>query len=408
MSKILRIGILRETKNPPDRRVPLVPDHIRMLREKYPLAEFIVQSSPIRCFSDEEYERLGIPVREDMSGCDILAGVKEVDRRTFIPGKTYMFFAHVGKKQSHNREMFRAMAEKNLTLVDYEYITTETGERVVAFGRWAGIVGAYNGLRAWGIKTGSFFLKPAHKCHDHREMTDNLKSLVFKSPLKIVVTGEGRVATGALETLAACNILRVDPADFTAREFNVPVVCRLGPGQYVKHRENRPFSFEDFVRNPKDYISAFLPYAAAADLLITGHYWDPRSPRLFSKDDMTKPGFRIKVIADVTCDIDGSVPSTIRATSIESPFYDYDPVTRTEQEAFLNPSAVTVMSIDNLPGELPRDASVDFGSQLINSVLPDLLSGRGSAAIDRATILRGGKLTSRFEYLDDYLKFDTV
>jgi alanine dehydrogenase len=408
MAKLLSIGILRETKKPPDRRVPLAPDQIRLLMERYPSVNFIVQSSPLRCYSDEEYRLHGIAVTEDLSECDVLLGVKEVDKRTFIPGKTYMFFAHVGKKQPYNREMFRTMAEKNISLIDYEYLTKDTGERVVAFGRWAGIVGAYNGLRAWGIKTGSYFLKPAHKCHNHREMVDNLKSLVFNSPLKIIVTGEGRVAGGALETLASCNILRVGTAEFVNREYNVPVVCQIGPGQYVEHREKKPFSFEDFIRKPEEYVSAFMPYAGAADLLVTGHYWDPRSPKLFTIDEMTMPGFRIKVIADVTCDIDGSVPSTIRATSIDSPFYDYDPVTRKELEAFSDPSAVTVMSIDNLPGELPRDASVDFGSQLINSVLPDILSGRDSPAAERATILRCGKLTERFAYLDDYLNFDAV
>jgi alanine dehydrogenase len=170
MDKTLRIGILRETKNPPDRRVPLTPAQIVELQEIYPNVEFYVQPSDIRCYSNEEYDYLGIPLREDLSNCDILLGVKEVDKRTFMPNKTYLFFAHVGKKQPYNREMFREIVDRKIRLIDYEYITEDSGARVVAFGRWAGIVGAYNGLRARGIRTNRFRLKPAYQCKDLEEM----------------------------------------------------------------------------------------------------------------------------------------------------------------------------------------------------------------------------------------------
>ncbi|HEX7411476.1 MAG TPA: hypothetical protein VF298_04975, partial [Bacteroidales bacterium] len=183
MKKTLRVGILRETKNPPDRRVPLTPPQIIALEELYPDVQFFVQPSDYRCYSNEEYEYLDIPLKEDLRECDILMGVKEIDKRTFIAGKTYLFFSHVAKKQPQNQEMFREMADKSISLIDYEYLTTEKGQRVVAFGRHAGIVGAYNGL-------------------------------------KILLTGKGRVAQGALETLGIANVVQESRLDNLLPQFN--------------------------------------------------------------------------------------------------------------------------------------------------------------------------------------------
>jgi alanine dehydrogenase len=403
MEKTIKIGILRETKNPPDRRVPLTPPQIIALEELYPFIEFFIQPSDYRCYSNDEYEYLDIPLKEDLRDCDILLGIKEVDRRTLIPEKTYMFFAHVGKKQPHNREMFREMAERNMSLIDYEYLTTDKGERVIAFGRWAGIVGAYNALRARGLKTNRFRLKPAYQCRDLDEMWAGLRLIELKPGLKILVTGKGRVAKGALETLDVCNIVRVEPDDFLNREFDVPVVCQIGPEHYTRPKSKEQFSFSHFTRQPYNYESTFLPFTKVTDILITGHYWDPRSPVFFSKDDMKKSEFRISVIADISCDINGPVPSTLRASTISDPFYGYNPFIEAEEPAFTRPTNITVMSIDNLPGELPRDASHDFGNQLMRNALHYLFTNSGNPMIERATILRNGKLTSGFKYLEDYL-----
>lgn len=403
MDKTIRVGILRETKNPPDRRVPLTPPQIVALEELYPFVEFHVQPSDFRCYSDDEYQYLDIPLKEDLHDCDILMGVKEVDRRTFIPGKIYMFFAHVAKEQPYNREMFREMAEKGISLIDYEYLTTDKGERVVAFGRWAGIVGAYNALRARGIRTNRFRLKPAYQCRDLDEMWAGLRLIELKPGLKILVTGNGRVASGALETLSVCNIVQVNPDDFLNREFDVPVVCQIGPEYYTGHKDRRPFSFSHFTRHPDQYESTFLPFAKVTDILITGHYWDPRSPVFFTRDDMRESDFKISVIADISCDINGPVPSTLRATTISDPFYGYNPFLETEEPAFTRSSNITVMSIDNLPGELPRNASNDFGNQLMSSTMYDLFTNHDSQSIKRAMVLREGKLTKAFEYLRDYL-----
>jgi saccharopine dehydrogenase (NAD+, L-lysine forming) len=403
MGKTLRIGILRETKNPPDRRVPLTPPQIVALEELYPNVQFFVQPSDYRCYSNEEYEYLDIPLKEDLRDCDILMGVKEIDKRTFIAGKVYLFFAHVAKKQPHNLDMFRAMAENNISLIDFEYLTTDKGQRVVAFGRHAGIVGAYNGLRARGIKTNRFKLKPAYQCHDLDEMWAGLKLIELRPGLKILITGDGRVAHGAMETMAVANVEMVAPDDYLERDFDVPVFCQIGPEYYSKHKNGLNFNFNHFAKYPHEYESTFLPYSKVTDILITGHYWDPRSPVFFTREDMKKPEFKISIIADISCDVNGPIPSTTRATTISDPFYAYNPLLEIEEPAFSKQTNITVMSIDNLPGELPRDASLDFGKMLMNNVLHDLLSETASPMIERATIIRNGKLTDRYNYLIDYL-----
>ncbi len=403
MEKTLNIGILRETKNPPDRRVPLAPSQIVAMEEVYPFVNFYVQPSDFRCYSNEDYEYLEIPLKEDLRDCDILMGIKEVDRRTLIPGKTYLFFGHVAKKQSYNRKMFRDMAEKKTSLIDYEFLTSEKGERIVAFGRYAGIVGAYNALIARGINTNRFRLKRASQCRDLDEMWAGLRLIELKQGLKILITGDGRVAHGALETLSICNIVQVTPEDYLTREFEVPVVCRIGPEYYTCNKNGRQFNFNHFCTHPADYESSFLPFTKVTDILITGHYWDPRSPVFFSKEDMKQPEFRISVIADISCDINGPIPSTLRPATISNPFYDYNPFLECEEPPFTRAGNITVMAVDNLPGELPRDTSYDFGKQLMHNVLHDLFTDPESPLIGRATILKEGQLTPAFTYLSDYL-----
>jgi saccharopine dehydrogenase (NAD+, L-lysine-forming) len=367
--------------------------------------DFYVQPSDIRCYADDEYKYLKIHMREDLSHCDILMGVKEVDKRVFIAGKTYLFFAHVAKKQEHNREMLREILNKKVRLIDYEYLTTDKGQRVVAFGRWAGIVGAYNALRARGIKTNRFKLKPAYQCRDLDEMWAGLRLIQLKPGLKILVTGEGRVASGAMETLSNCsNLVRVSPDDFLTKEYEVPVMCQIGPQHYVRHTDGRPFDFNNFVYHPEDYVSDFLRFTKVTDVLIAAHYWDPRSPAFFTREDIEKPDFRISVIGDISCDIDGPIPTTLRATTIADPFYSYNRTKHCEEEAFDHHDNITVMSIDNLPGELPRDASSDFGRQLIEHVLHDLFLDNDSAMIQRATIAASGMLEPQYRYLADWVE----
>lgn len=402
--KKIKIGILRETKNPPDRRVALTPEQIKMLQKRYPDITFIVQSSELRCYTDNEYANMNIVVEESLSSCDVLLGVKEVNRHTLIPDKTYMFFAHVAKKQSHNKELFRDIVKNRIRLIDYEYLTRTDKKRVVAFGRWAGIIGTYQGLRALGLKTKKFELRPPQNFKNLDEMLDELITVKLDPGFKILVTGRGRVAHGAIEVLKNCNLEFVSPGEFLKSKFTVPVACEVSSKDYFFHKSGNHFDINHFHQHPEEYTSSFLPYTKVTDLLITGHFWDPRSSAFFTKYDMKKNDFKTKIIADITCDIDGSIPCTIKVTTAEEPFFCYNPHLEIEEPAFSNPDNITVMSIDNLASELPRDASADFGNQLIEHVLNDLFSSFGNGMIERATITKDGKLTPGFKYLEDYLR----
>ncbi len=403
----MRIGIIRETKTPPDRRVPFTPSQLAELKSRYPDHEFIVQSSEIRCFSDKEYKDAGLLLMDNIEDCDVLFGVKEVELDELIPDKTYFFFSHTAKEQPYNRPLLQAVAAGNISLVDYEYLTDREGVRLVAFGKWAGIVGAYNGLRAYGERYRTFKLKPAHECHDREEMKKELekvKEMMADIPvIRILVTGGGRVAQGAMETLSELGLDTVLPSSFLKNDFQKSVVCRIDPWDYVRRTDGEEVTLEHFFKHPEEYESIFKPYTKVTDLFIPCHFWDQRSPVFMTPSDMRETDFHIRVIADVSCDIKDPIPSTLRASTIADPFYGYDPVSEEETPPFEQRS-VTVMAVDNLPGELPRDASADFGKLLSERIIPSLLGNDKEGIISRASILIKGVLTEHFSYLENYLK----
>jgi saccharopine dehydrogenase (NAD+, L-lysine-forming) len=398
----IKIGILRETKSPPDRRVPLTPGQCREVMERTSGLEIVVQPSGYRCFTNEEYIREGIRLQEELADCHVLMGVKEVDINTFLDQKIYLFFSHTAKKQPHNRYLLKAVVHRGITLVDYEYLTGADGQRVVAFGRWAGVVGAYNGIRAYGLRTGHFRLKPASECHNLEEVKKEVAPVDLER-CRILVTGGGRVAGGALEILKAAGVEEVDDRSFLERTFPQPVFTRLDPWHYTKRRGGGDFSFDHFVSHPGEYENNILPYTRRTDMLITCHFWDPRSPVMLTRQDLAGDSNPIRIIADISCDINGPVASTIRASTIEEPFYGYDASEGRESDPFGDRS-ITVMAVDNLPGELPRDASADFGDALIRHVIPELTGERDTGMILHATIASGGKLTGEFSYLKDFLE----
>lgn len=400
--KKLCLGVVRETKDPPDRRVPLTPGQCRKLRDRYQGLRIKVQPSPNRCFSDDEYVSEGIRLEEDLSGCDVLMGVKEIKPGFLIGDKTYLFFSHTAKKQPYNRELLQTVVQKGIRLVDYEYLTGADGIRVVAFGRWAGVVGAYNGLRGLGIRTGKFELPPANALRDLEEVKSKLKGL-DTGKTRIAVTGGGRVAGGALEILDIAGIRQVDPAGYLSGTFGEAVYTRLDPWHYTRNRFGERFDFQHFVENPHLYENSFLPYARRTDMFIPCHFWDPRSPVLMTREDLRGGKIPIRIVADISCDIDGPLPSTIRASTIADPFYGYDPATGKEIQPF-QAGAITVMAVDNLPGELPRDASADFGEALATHVIPELLGKSDSGMLTRATIAMDGGLANGYGYLQDYLE----
>ncbi len=402
MNKHFKIGLLKETKTPPDRRVAIPPKQAKELMELFPNAKVVAQPSDLRCYKDSEYVEIGVELQDDLSDCDLLIGVKEVKIDALISGKPYLFFAHVAKKQPHNRKLLQAIAERGITLLDHEYLTNTKGERLVAFGHWAGIVGAYNGILAYGKRTGLFDLRRAKDCHDYKDMLEGLKSIKLNSA-RILITGGGRVASGALEIFRAIGVSLVEPEQFLSQQFNEPVMCRLDPWHYAQRKDGKPFDWQYWVNNPSDHISTFLPFTKVTDIFVACHYWDFRSPNFFTRDEMHAEDFSIKVIADVSCDVPGPIPSTLKATTIAEPYYDYNIELDKEVAPFSGDKHVTMMTIDNLPGELPRDASEFFGKTLINNVIPHFLGNDDEGVVERATIIKNGNLTPRYDYLQDYL-----
>jgi saccharopine dehydrogenase (NAD+, L-lysine forming) len=396
----MHIGVLNETREPPDRRVALTPEAASRLVELYPEFIISVQSSNTRSYSDEEYRQAGIRVTNDLSECDLLVGIKEVEISSLIPGKTYLFFSHTAKKQPHNRELLREIIKKKITLVDFEYLTDQENVRLVAFGRWAGIAGAYNGLRAYGLRNGLFDLKPAHELENLQLVISQLGKVTLP-PIKILITGGGRVAEGAMEILSPLGYKFIKPPEFLGETYDEPVICQIEPWDYVRRKDGEEFDLQDFFYYPEEYDSDFIRYSTVTDLYIPCHFWDPRSPEFLKAEDYLAPDFKISVIADVSCDLKKPIASTIRASSIEDPFYGYDPVTGREGDPF-DHNNITVMAVDNLPGELPRDASAEFADRLIESVFPAFLNDR-EGVIERATIVREGGLTRNFSYLEDFI-----
>jgi len=397
----LKVGILKETKNPPDRRVAVTPNVATHLKNQFPELEIFVQKSDLRAIKDEEFEEKGLTLTDDLSNCDVLFGVKEVAIPTLIADKTYIFFSHTAKKQKHNQKLLQECARLGITLMDHEYFTDKNNMRLVAFGKWAGVVGAYNALIGYGKRTGLYELKRANQCFDLKEMLACAAEVKLPA-IKILITGGGRVAHGALETLSALKLNVVSPEDFLTKEFNEAVICRLDPQHYTRRKDGAEFDFNHFVKHPAEYESTFKPFQHAADIYIPCHFWDPASPKFILREDYLDPKFRIKVIADVSCDMDGPIASTLRASTIAVPFYGYDPNSGQEGDSFKQ-SNVTVTSIDNLPGELPRDASEDFSMALAKNVFPAFANNDPDGVIERATILYKGKLTPRYSFLQNFL-----
>lgn len=400
----MKIGIIKEEKIPKDFRVTFTPEHCQQLKRDFNL-DVKVQPSPIRCFGDSLYEESGIELSDDLEDRDVLFGVKEVPIESLLPNKTYFFFSHTIKKQPYNKKLLQAVLKKNITLIDYECLKDKYNQRVVAFGRFAGIVGAYNGLLAYGKKYKSYTLKPAHQCHDLEELWEELKKVTLPKGVKILLTGAGRVAKGAIEVLKKAKIRGVQENEYFVHHEE-PIFIQLDSDAYNEKIDDADaeFDFQNFYDNPKQYDSTFYRFLPVTDILIAGAFWDPNAPVLFTEEDVQSEEFKIKVIADITCDIQGSVPTTLRSTTIDDGYYDIDRGSFTEKPAFSDKENITVMAIDNLPCEVPRDASKSFGDQLIKAVIPELLKGDNSEMIKKATIAKNGKLTSYFSYLTDYVQ----
>ena len=396
---MLTIGLIREGKIPADSRVALTPAQCKWLHRNFPDMRVTVQHSAIRCYSDKEYEMAGVIVKEDMSDCDVLMGIKEVPVNMLLAGKTYLFFSHTKKMQPWNQQLIRAIVAQKITLIDYECLEHDDGTRIIGFGFFAGIVGAHNGMMAYGNRTGLFKLQRVSSVNSFQKLVHTYFGL--KVPIiKIAVTGSGRVAHGVLEIMNLLGIHEVEPDEYLAREFAYPVYVHLKGADLYAHKETGKYSREDFHNQPGDYVCKFRDYLTQTDLLINGVYWDQYMPRLFESADMQQPDFRIKTIADITDDKSGSIPCNMGDATIDDPVYGVDKITLERTGPYL-PGSVDLMAVGNLPNELPRDASRYFGEQLIKFVLDDIRKG-GSETIRKATIVQGGMLTNDYMYMKEY------
>jgi len=396
---MIRIGLIREGKIPADNRVALTPAQCKWILKNSSDVKIIVQSSPDRCFSDREYLSAGVELKEYLGECDLLFGIKEVPVAQLIPGKTYLFFSHTKKKQPQNQKLLQAIIDKKITLIDYECLEHEDGQRIIGFGFFAGVVGAHNGMMAYGNRTGLFKLDRVYKQRSFRELIHNYFGLRLPN-VKIAITGSGRVAHGILEIMNLMEIHEMEPEDYLKRRFSYPVYTQLKGAELYKHKETGKYNREHFHEHPEEYSCKFFKYTSQTDILMNGIYWDKTMPRLFEKEDAKSENFIIQTIADITDDANGSVPINVGDQSIDDPVYGIDKSTLEKTAPYL-PNSIDIMAVGNLPNELPRDASRYFGEQLIKHVLEDLV-GNGSVILERATMVKNGQLTNPFEYLRDY------
>ena len=406
-NQLTNIGIVRESRND-ENRTPLVPEHIKKYKESNPNINFIIQPSNSRCFSDEEYELCGAKINENLNECSIIFGVKEIDPNILINNRTYLFFSHtfkINKQQKniekHKKDLLLSILNKKITLIDYENIRGKNGTRCLGFGRFAGIVGCYNTLNLLLKVLGKQSLASAYKINDYERLVLNLKNLYFPKT-KILVTGDGRVAKGVIELLNLTNIKAVSKKDFLEKKFDQPIFCNLETKDYVTNNSSTNFNLEHFINNPQDYSSSALQYLKETNILISAHYWDPSSPKIFENEDL-KDLQNLKIVGDITCDINGSVPTTIRSTTIEEPNYWIERYTLKEIDE--NNDGIAVMAVDNLPSELPRDSSTEFSEGIIKEVLPFLLK-EDDGRILNGTITTDGSFLEKYNYLNDYIRIN--
>ncbi|MEO7264753.1 MAG: NAD(P)-dependent oxidoreductase [Ferruginibacter sp.] len=396
---MLKIGLIKEGKTPADNRVALTPAQCKWMRKNHPELELMVQPSSHRCFTDNEYHMAGVRLQDDLTECDILLGIKEVPVGMLIPGKTYLFFSHTKKLQPSNQKLLQQIIAKKITLIDYECLEHNDGTRIIGFGFFAGIVGAHNGMMAYGNRTGAYKL-------DRVNGSKNLQHLIhtyfgLKLPnIKIAVTGSGRVAHGILEIMNLLGVHEVEPDEYLENNFTYPAYVHLKGANLYGHTKDGSYSRNDFHQHPENYKSKFAAYLEVTDILMNGVYWEQGIPRLFEMEDLQRPGFKIKTIADITDDKNGSVPCNLGDGTIENPLYGVDKKTGAKTTPYLEGS-VDIMAVGNLPNELPRDASRYFGEQLIKYVLGDLVAGT-SETIEQATIVKSGALNEPFWYMKEY------
>ena len=397
---MIKIGLIKEGKIPADARVALTPAQCKWIRTNRPDLKVMVQKSENRCFTDKEYLAAGVEVKENIDECDIMLGIKEVPVNMLIENKTYLFFSHTKKLQWYNQKLLQTIIQKNITLVDYECLEHEDGARIIGFGFFAGIVGAHNGMMAYGKRTGLYNLERVNSGKNLQHLIHTYFGLKLPA-IKIAVTGSGRVAHGVLEIMNLMGIHEVEPEDYLEKNYVYPVYVHLKGSNLYEHKIDKSYNRNDFHENAENYNSKFATYIPHTDILMNGIYWEQKIPRLFELPDMQKENFRITTIADITDDLGGSVPCNIGDSTITDPVYGVDKNTFLRTAPYTQ-NTVDVMAVGNLPNELPRDASRYFGEQLLKYVFTDLFSEEKTRLINHATIVKNGTLNEGYEYMEEY------
>ena len=398
----MKIALIKETKTPEDNRVALSPKQVAELNKRFPESEIVVQASDIRAFSDDEYRSAGVRIVETVEDCDILFGIKEARIDSLIPNKQYFFFGHIAKMQEYNRPLLQALIAKRITFCDYEYLVDDENIRVCAFGWWAGVVGAYYTLQGYGLKYGLYSLPKPDRKFTLSLLLESLRSIELPK-IKLLITGGGRVSQGAQYVLEKVGAVRMTEEEYLGMEtVDRLSFCVANLDRLVKRKDGKAFSRQDFTQNAKEYESDFLRWARTTDVLISAHFWGPDAPVYLTEADLKRSDLRIRMIGDVTCDIKGSIMSTVRPATHDAPFYDYNPFTGKDEPAFSSNETITVMAVDTCPNALAVDTSEYFGRMLIQHVFDPLLKGENSPVISRATIVKNGELTPKFAYLEGF------
>ncbi len=437
----MKIGIRKETQYPSEKRAVIAPKHIQEIINNS--IEVYVEPADQRVFSSEEYLNKGAKISEDLSMCDLILGVKEVPIPDLIPNKPYCFFSHTIKGQNYNMPMLQAILEKNITLFDYELVKNEKGVRIVFFGKFAGYAGIINSLwllgrrfKSEGIENPFSKIKQAMEYDSLASAKDVIKQVgedIAKNGLPDEITpvitgfsGYGNVSKGAQSLYDYLPHKVIHPAeleDFIKKgEFSNKIVYKVEFREVdmYEHPTINEFDFNHFVKFPNEYKSIFSKYLENLTMLVNGIYWEEKFPKHVTKDFMKKlyetgSKQKLKVIGDITCDIEGSVELTVKSTKSSNPTFVYEPLTKEVIDG-VEGNGPVILAVDKLPAELPREASRAFGDTLL-PFLKDLVSADYSKNYDeleipvefkKAIIAHKGVLTPDFKYLSKYLKLKPI
>ena len=427
------LGIRREDKNKWEKRVPITPEHLREMKNNHNI-ESIVQKSPIRVFTDKEYEKKGIKVRDDLNICPVIFGVKEMPLSFFEENKTYVFFSHIIKGQKYNMPMLKEMIDKKCSLIDYEKITDEKGRRLVFFGRYAGLAGMTDTLWAFGqkldikgIKTPFSDIKQTIKYDNLEKLKKHLLTIAEKiekkglnekiTPLVVGFTGYGNVSKGAQEIIDCLPIREIRPSQLEEIEDNYEnnLVYKVvfKENDIVEPIDDEEFDLEKYYHNPELFRPIFTKYIPHISILMNCIYWDERYPKLITKKYLKKQYFdemKLQIVGDISVDVGGAIEFTEKVTSPDQPVFIYNPNKNSISDG-VKGDGIAVMAVDNLPCELPRESSEVFSDSLL-PFIPYIVKADYNKSYDKidlpdkikkALILHKGKLTPDYEYINKFL-----